>query len=245
MSHAKILIACGIILAASAGFFAGSFAFKGPCHFRGPQPDAMQQMDPDGQWNGHHKEMRGMLSKEQLDSTLGLSQEQIAQMNARRMAADSANKALRKQIRAAEIKLHDILGADNISETDLQAVRTELISLNQQRLDQRIADIRFFRSVLNADQKKKMDEIHKQFLAQMKADKLQKRNSEMAPDEDDSDDQPEGAPGQGPRGDNNASGNHGPQAQGPEGGHGQHGGPHGAPDGNGPQNGQLPPPPRD
>lgn len=220
MSHAKILIACGIILAASVGFFAGSFAFKDPFHFRGPKPDAMQQMDPDAQWNGHHKEMRGMLSKEQLDSTLGLSKEQIAQMNAHRTAADSAIKALRKQIRAAEIKLHDILGADNISETDLQAVRTELISLNQQRLDQRIADIRFFRSVLNADQKKKMDEIHKQFLAQMKADKLQKRNSEMAPDEDDSDEQPGGVPGQGPHGN-----------------HGHHGGP----DGNGPQNGQRPP----
>lgn len=241
MSHTKILIVCGVILAASAGFFAGSCAFKGPCHFGGPKPEMQQMNGPDDRCDRRHGQMPGMLSKEQLDSALNLSKDQMAQMDAHKATADSASKAIRKQIKAAEIKLHDILGADNISETDLQAVRTELISLNQQRLDKRIADIRFFRSVLTADQKKKMEEIHKQFLEQMKANKLQKNNSEVEPDEDGPEGpQPGDAPeqNQGPRGDN-VQGGHGPQGH----NHGHHGHQGGPDDGQGPHNGQMPPPP--
>ena len=113
--------------------------------------------------------------------------------------------------------------------------------LNQQRLDQRIADIRFFRLVLNADQKKKMDEIHKQFLAQMKDwTNCRSAIAKWRPTRTIPDDQPEGAPGQGPRNNNAAAVITVHRRKAPKADTVSTAVLNMPPDGNGPQNGQLP-----
>ena len=66
---------------------------------------------------------------------------------------------MKKTIHEKERRLHDILDADSVNEADLQVVRMELLILNEKRLDSRIADIRFFKSVLTPEQKIKLKEL--------------------------------------------------------------------------------------
>ena len=144
---------CGIFLAAAASFFASSALL---C--REPPPPPGEFLDPPAP-TPDLPAKKGCDFKRQIDSALGLSAGQIAQLDSNGRACDSIRKEMKKTIREKERRLHDILDADSVSESELQVVRMELLILNEKRLDSRIADIRFFKSVLTPEQKIKLKEL--------------------------------------------------------------------------------------
>lgn len=144
---------CGLFLAAATGFFASSALL---C--REPPPPPPSEFSDSGQGPGFpDKKSNGF--KHQIDSALGLSARQIAQLDSNGRACDSIRKEMKKTIHEKERRLHDILDADSVNEAELQVVRMELLILNEKRLDSRIADIRFFKSVLTPEQKIKLKEL--------------------------------------------------------------------------------------
>lgn len=144
---------CGIFLAAAAGFFASSALL---CHE--PPPPPGEFLDPPSP-APDTPARKDCDFKRQIDSALGLSTRQIAQLDSNGRACDSIRKVMKRTIRDKERRLHDILDADSVSESDLQVVRMELLILNEKRLDSRIADIRFFKSVLTPEQRVKLKEM--------------------------------------------------------------------------------------
>ncbi len=143
---------CGLFLAAAAGFFASSALL---CHEVPPQPK-FSEPSKHGQ---ELSEKKNREFKRRIDNQLGLSTRQIAQLDSNGRACDSIRKELKKTIHEKERRLHDILDADSVNEADLQVVRMELLILNEKRLDSRIADIQFFKSVLTPEQKIKLKEL--------------------------------------------------------------------------------------
>lgn len=143
---------CGLFLAAAAGFFASSALL---CHEVPPQPKFSEKSKPGLEF----PEKKNREFKHRIDSALGLSARQIALLDSNGRACDSIRKELKKTIHEKERRLHDILDADSANEADLQVVRMELLILNEKRLDSRIADIRFFKSVLTQEQKNKLKEL--------------------------------------------------------------------------------------
>ena len=179
MSMNKIFTISGLILAASVGFFVSAVVFKGDN--RPPYEQGMERFQcdrdsfPNGNGMGFNKysqNNRGSMMqgppKHKMDSLLGLSKDQIAAMEQHMKASDSLRKALTTKIRNAEFRLHDALNAETISEVDLKAIRTELLTLNEQRLDNKIANVRFFVSTLTPEQNKKLREMHSKMMKQMK-----------------------------------------------------------------------------
>jgi Spy/CpxP family protein refolding chaperone len=177
-NSSKMFIISGLILAASVGFFVSAIVFKGD-----HKPPCEKQMESQGDQNSFPSEggmtlpkgakgNRGFMmpdpAKAKMDSLLGLSKDQIAAIEQQKQASDSLRKALSKKIKDAEIRLHDALNAETISEADLKAIRTELLTLNEQRLDNRIANIRFFISTLTPEQNKKLRDLHLKMMKQMK-----------------------------------------------------------------------------
>lgn len=175
----KLLILCGLVLAASAGFFVSAVVFKGtdktryePQFERGPC-DRDQFLDDKSMTSRKYSKsgQRFMMQgppRYEIDSLLGLSKDQIAAMDQHGQAFDSLRKALSKKIKDTEIRLHDALNAETVSEADLKAIRTELLVLNEQRLDSKIATVRFFVSTLTPEQNKKLREIHSKVMKQIK-----------------------------------------------------------------------------
>lgn len=143
---------CGLIFAAAAGFFASSALL---CHEPPPPPEYSEPSRPDQDFSG--KKDLGI--KHQIDSALGLSARQIALLDSNGHACDSIRKEMKKAIHEKERRLHDILDADSVNAADLQVVRMELLILNEKRLDSRIADIQFFKSVLTPAQRIKLKEM--------------------------------------------------------------------------------------
>jgi Spy/CpxP family protein refolding chaperone len=154
-SHTVFWI-CGLVLAAAVGFFASSALFcrevppPPPMDF--PKPEAPEADRP-------HKDKKADNFKHMVDSALGLSAAQIATLDSNGHACDSIRKEMRAKIHEKEKRLHDLLDADSINEAELQVVRMELLILNEKRLDARIADVRFFKSQLTSEQKKKLREF--------------------------------------------------------------------------------------
>ncbi len=144
---------CGLFLAAATGFFASSALL---CHE--PPPPPGEFLDPPSP-SPDFPSKKGCDFKRQIDSALELSPRQIAMLDSNGRACDSIRKEMKKTIREKEWRLHDILDADSVNESDLQVVRMELLILNEKRLDSRIADIRFFKSVLTPEQKIKLKEL--------------------------------------------------------------------------------------
>ena len=178
MSTNKIFIISGLILAASVGFFVSAVVFNKsdnrPLYERGMERFQCNR-DSFPNWNRmgsnkyfpNNRMMQGP-SKYKMDSLLGLSKDQITAMEQHMKASDSLRKALATKIRDAEFRLHDALNAETISETDLKAIRTELLTLNEQRLDNKIANVRFFVSTLTPEQNKKLQEMHSKMMKWMK-----------------------------------------------------------------------------
>jgi hypothetical protein len=173
----KIFTISGLILAASVGFFISAVVFKSDN--RPPYEQGMERFQcdrdsfPSGNGMGSDKYspnnrsmMRGP-SKYKIDSLLGLSKDQTASMEQHMKASNSLRKALTQKIRDAEFRLHDALNAETISESDLKVIRTELLTLNEQRLDHKITDVRFFVSTLTPEQNKKLRELDSKMMKQM------------------------------------------------------------------------------
>jgi hypothetical protein len=175
----KIFTISGLILAASVGFFVSAVVFKGDNKLRYEEQMEIGQGDPDSfpgengmAFHKNAKSNRGFMmqgpSKYKMDSLIGLSKDQIAAMDQHKQASDSLRKALTTKIRDAEFRLHDALDAETISEADLKVIRTDLLTLNEQRLDSRIANIRFFISTLTPEQTKKLRDMDAEMMKQMK-----------------------------------------------------------------------------
>lgn len=178
-NSSKIFTISGLILAASVGFFVSAIVFRDDNKPRYEEQMEIGQGDQDlfpGQngkaFHKNTKNNRGFMmqgpSKYKMDSLIGLSKDQIAAMDQHKQASDSLRKALSKKIKDAEIRLHDALNAETISEAELKAIRTDLLTLNEQRLDNRIATIRFFMSTLTPEQNKKVREMHTKMMKQMR-----------------------------------------------------------------------------
>ncbi|MCK9181998.1 MAG: Spy/CpxP family protein refolding chaperone [Fibrobacteraceae bacterium] len=161
-SSSKLFLASGLILAASVGFFASSVFFNHsprPFDNRGPAQEEMQVPREENT----ARQDGPLPSKRDIDSILGLSKDQIAKLDSNVKACDSTRKALHQKIRMTERKLHDVLDQNPISEADLKSVRAELLLLNEERLDLRIADIKRFKAVLTPEQNKKLKALQPKF----------------------------------------------------------------------------------
>ncbi|PWL04270.1 hypothetical protein [Hallerella porci] len=179
MNKFKIFWCSGIILAAAAGFFAGSAVFR---HEQKIQKNWESDEIHPGDEFRHFKKPTHFEFKQKMDSALGLSKTQQIQLDSNGRTCDSLRREMKKSIRNAEMRLHDILEADSVSEADLLSVRAELLLLNEKRLDQRIADIRFFKSVLTHEQAEKFKSFGKKFEKMKKfSDKMPHPNDEPPP----------------------------------------------------------------
>lgn len=145
---------CGLFLAAAAGVFVSSALL---CHEPPPPPGLSEWQKSD-----RPPEKKDWNFKRRMDSALGLSARQIALLDSNGRACDSIRREIKAKIHAKERRLKDILEADSVNDADLQLVRMELLILNEKRLDSRIADIRFFKSVLTAEQKNKLKEMSRE-----------------------------------------------------------------------------------
>lgn len=153
MKNATILWICAVVLSAAAGFFASSAIFG---HGNRPSPELdAPQFERSADFRLEKKPHPAKF-KEKMDSALGLSKEQIAKLDSNGKARDSLRREMRKKIRIAEKRLHDLLDSTPFNDADIQSVRAELLLLNEKRLDQRIADIKFFKSVLTKEQSQKL-----------------------------------------------------------------------------------------
>lgn len=161
-----------LVLALAIGFSAASFLF---CNKKPAAPEFKELPPP---FDRQAKKNEGF--KQKMDQALGLSEEQIAKLDSNGRACDSLRRDLHKQIRETEHRLHDILDSAESSEADLLSVRAKLLLLNERRLDIRIADIRFFRSVLTPEQFKKLQEMDPKKFA-TKPDKPFKNPGEEGP----------------------------------------------------------------
>lgn len=141
----------GLILALAIGFSAASFLF---CREKPAVPEFSQLPPPP-----NFKEKKSIDFKHQIDSTLGLSEEQKAKLDSNGRACDSLRRVMHDQIREIEGQLRAVLDSAETPEAELLSIRAKLLLLNEQRLDQRIADIRFFKSVLTPEQFQKFQEI--------------------------------------------------------------------------------------
>lgn len=156
MKNATILWICAVILSATAGFFANAAIF-GHENCPPPEPKALQS-ERSADFH-HEKKPHPAKFKEKMDSALGLSNEQIAKLDSNGKACDSLRREMRKNIRIAEKRLHDLLDSTPFNEAAIQSVRAELLLLNEKRLDQRIADIKLFKSILTKEQSQKLKEL--------------------------------------------------------------------------------------
>ena len=156
-----LLWICGLVLAAAVGFFASSVVF---CH-KNPEPPTAPEFAKDKPQNEWHafKKQRHFNFKHKMDSALGLSKEQIAKLDSNGRACNAFRREISRQIRLAEQELHTLLKADIIDEAALQSTRAKLLLLNEKRLDQRIQDVKFFKSVLTAEQHKKFKDQPSKF----------------------------------------------------------------------------------
>jgi len=177
-----ILWVCGLILAAAVGFFASSVIF---CYDK-PQPPAALSAPEQGQnipqkpGNHDKKHLKGANLAHMMDSALGLSEEQIKNLHENGQKRDSIHRAIHRQIKETEATLHKLLGAESIDEAALQNVRAKLLQLNEERLDQRIEDVKLFKKVLTADQVKKFSELKPVFDKKLPRDeKLESFDSPM------------------------------------------------------------------
>jgi Spy/CpxP family protein refolding chaperone len=174
----KIFTISGLILAASVGFFISAVVFKSDN--RPPYEQGMERFQCDRDSfpsrngmgsNKYSQNNRGPMmqgpSKYKMDSLLELSKDQTAAMEQHMKSSNSLRKALTQKIRDAEFRLHDALNAETISEADLKSIRTELLALNEQRLDNKITDVRFFVSTLTPEQNKKLRELDSKMMKQM------------------------------------------------------------------------------
>ncbi|MBP5247230.1 MAG: hypothetical protein J6Z31_05160 [Fibrobacter sp.] len=152
---------CGLVLAAAVGFFASSVLF---CHERAlppAPPKAMEQVQdeqPPQKWQGL-KVQKGKNIMHMMDSALGLSEDQIKNLHENGHKRDSIHRAIHHQIKETEGQLHKLLGEDQIDEAALKSTRAKLLLLNENRLDQRIEDVRLFKKLLSAEQLKKFSEL--------------------------------------------------------------------------------------
>ncbi|MCR5028274.1 MAG: Spy/CpxP family protein refolding chaperone [Fibrobacter sp.] len=231
-----LLWICGLVLAAAVGFFASSVVFcaKNP---HPPTAPEISQDKPQNEWRAFKKQQRFNF-KHQMDSALGLSKEQIAKLDSNGRACDSLRREMSRQIKLAEQELHTILKADKIDEAALQSTRAKLLLLNETRLDQRIQDVKFFKSVLTAEQQKKFKAQESKFdKMHPKGDMTEHLQDEM----------------HGPRHEQDEHTNmdrpnmerHGmehPNMEGPQMGHGPHMGNGPKPMGNGPHGDRMGPP---
>lgn len=159
-SYTKLWI-CGLVLAAAVGFFASSVIFCTKNSL--PPPNAPEAFNPPIENELPEIPKPKFDFKQKMDSALGLSKEQIAKMDSNGRACDSLRRHLNRQIKVAEHELHSILKADSVDEAALRSIRAKLLLLNEKRLDLRIQDVKFFKSVLTKEQNLKFKSLESKF----------------------------------------------------------------------------------
>jgi hypothetical protein len=183
--NTKILIASVIILAFSTGFFGGAWLtnFSAPPysakmhrgypheskiespHAYGPRFHASDRY----QRNSHMNSKRTNKSRERnthrrhnkLTSTLNFTEEQLKNYDTHFLSSDSIHHSLFEKIRNTEIKLQNELAKKPIDSTKLQHLKSELLTLNESRLTQRISDMRFFNELLTQEQHQQFESYRK------------------------------------------------------------------------------------
>lgn len=177
-----ILWICGLILAAAVGFFASAVIFCNEKPLPPAAPAAQEQFQNGPQqpqdFGMNHPKGRNMAHM--MDSALGLSEDQIKILHENGHKRDSVHRAIHRQIKETEATLHQLLGEEKIDEASLQSVRQKLLQLNEERLNQRIEDVKLFKKVLNAEQLQKFSQLKFTFESKMpRGEKQGHPNSQM------------------------------------------------------------------
>jgi len=160
----KLLIASVIILACSVGFFIGATVFQGSFTLKTTDSKSIERDDSNRRWERNRSDRKRNKERRlhsSLDSILQLTPEQKVKLDSHRVLNDSLRSLSFEKFKQAETELQEALAAQPIDENAVEQAKKKLLQLNEEQLDQRIKDIRFFSATLTPEQHRSFKALHR------------------------------------------------------------------------------------
>lgn len=179
---AKLFIASIILLASSAGFFLGAFAFNNNAK-KGIDIAVVNESNEAKIQKKHHKDKHTFKAESAyMDSVLQITSEQKAALERQRTSTDSSFKALFKQKKKAEKKLSKaLIERDSVN---IAAARADVLKAQEAMLDLRIEGVKNWNKILTKEQIEKFRQLKQERKKKFKKHwkKHEKRNFDTSDD---------------------------------------------------------------